>query len=186
MASQNSSSRLVPTANGSNSMYKLSGNSSNGSLSVDAISRHNAAAADSRTSLMISQYDQRHSTVVGSSEGPAGFIHENVVPQPPPEWQPFGFPLAHTLCLVTCYSEGEEGIRSTLDSIALTDYPNSHKTILVICDGIIKGKGEEMSTPDYVLGMMRDHVIPPDEVQPYSYVAVASGSKSHNMAKIYA
>ncbi|EEA23411.1 hypothetical protein EYB25_006150 [Talaromyces marneffei] len=186
MASQNSSSRLAPTTNASASMYKLSGNSSNGSLSVDAISRHNAAATDSRTSLMISQYDQRHSTVVGSTEGPAGFIHENVVPQPPPEWQPFGFPLAHTLCLVTCYSEGEEGIRSTLDSIALTDYPNSHKTILVICDGIIKGKGEEQSTPDYVLGMMRDHVIPPDEVQPYSYVAVATGSKRHNMAKIYA
>ncbi|OKL58592.1 Chitin synthase D [Talaromyces atroroseus] len=186
MASQNSTSRLVPTATTASSMYKLSGNSSNGSLSMDAISRHNAAAGDSRTSLMISQYDQRHSTVVGSSEGPAGFIHENVVPQPPPEWQPFGFPLAHCLCLVTCYSEGEEGIRSTLDSVALTDYPNSHKTIIVICDGIIKGKGEEKSTPDYVLGMMCDFAVPPEEVKPHSYVAVASGSKRHNMAKIYA
>lgn len=185
MATQNSSSRLVPTTTTGSSMYKL-GNSSNGSLSVDAISRHNAAAADSRTSLMISQYDQRHSTVMGSSEGPAGFIHENVVPQPPPEWQPFGFPLAHSLCMVTCYSEGEEGIRSTLDSIALSDYPNSHKTILVVCDGIIKGKGEEMSTPDYVISMMRDFVVEPEDVKPHSYVAIAAGSKRHNMAKIYA
>ena len=117
--------------------------------------------------------------------GPAGFIHEAVVPQPPADWQPFGYPLAHALCLVTAYSEGEMGIRSTLDSVAMTDYPNSHKTILVVCDGIIKGKGETMSTPDIVLGMMKDHSILPDEVQAFSYVAVASGSKRHNMAKIY-
>lgn len=117
--------------------------------------------------------------------GPAGFIHEAVVPQPPSDWMPFEFPLAHTICLVTAYSEGEEGIRTTLDSIAMTDYPNSHKCILVICDGIIKGKGETMSTPDYCLGMMKDLTIHPEDVQPFSYVAVASGSKRHNMAKVY-
>lgn len=67
----------------------------------------------------------------------------------------------------------------------MTDYPNSHKTVLVICDGIIKGKGEEFSTPDIVLGMLKDPVVPKDEVEPYSYVAVATGSKRHNMAKVY-
>jgi chitin synthase len=117
--------------------------------------------------------------------GPAGFIHEAVVPQPPADWQPFGYPLAHAICLVTAYSEGELGIRTTLNSVAMTDYPNSHKTILVICDGIIKGKGETLSTPDIVLSMMKDHSILPDEVPAFSYVAVASGSKRHNMAKIY-
>ncbi|KAN0122488.1 glycosyltransferase family 2 protein [Hyaloscypha variabilis] len=117
--------------------------------------------------------------------GPAGFIHEAVVPQPPADWQPFGYPLAHAICLVTAYSEGELGIRTTLDSVAMTDYPNSHKTILVICDGIVKGKGETMTTPDIILSMMKDHSILPDEVPAFSYVAVASGSKRHNMAKIY-
>lgn len=117
--------------------------------------------------------------------GPAGFIHDAVVPQPPSDWMPFGFPLAHTMCLVTAYSEGEEGIRTTLDSIATTDYPNSHKAIVMICDGIIKGKGEAVSTPDVCLGMMRDHTVPPELVEPFSYVAVASGSKRHNMAKVY-
>lgn len=117
--------------------------------------------------------------------GPAGFIHEAVVPQPPSDWMPFDYPLAHTLCLITAYSEGEMGIRTTIDSIAMTDYPNSHKCILVICDGIIKGKGEAQSTPDYVLGMMKDFTILPEEVEPFSYVAVASGSKRHNMAKVY-
>lgn len=113
-------------------------------------------------------------------------IHPDVVPQPPVEYQPFGYPLAHTINLVTCYSEDEDGIRTTLDSIATTDYPNSHKMILVICDGIIKGSGNDETTPDIVLGMMDDLTIPKEEVQPYSYVAVAQGSKRHNMAKVYA
>ncbi|KAJ5675148.1 uncharacterized protein N7477_005082 [Penicillium maclennaniae] len=158
MASQNSTSRLMPSSTTTGTMYKMSHNSSGEFARINSESE---------------------------GPGPAGFIHEAVVPQPPAEWQPFGYPLAHSLCLVTCYSEGEEGIRSTLDSIAMTDYPNSHKTILVICDGIIKGKGEEFSTPDIVLGMLKDHVIPPNEVQPFSYVAVATGSKRHNMSKVY-
>ncbi|KAJ5660454.1 hypothetical protein N7507_006905 [Penicillium longicatenatum] len=184
MASQNSTSRLMPSSTTTGTMYKTSHNSSGGTLSADN-SRNPAA---SRTSLIgPGSQDPGFSTIVPESDGPgpAGFIHESVVPQPPPEWQPFGYPLAHALCLVTCYSEGEEGIRSTLDSIALTDYPNSHKTILVICDGIIKGKGEDYSTPDIVLSMVKDHVVLPDEVQPFSYVAVATGSKRHNMAKVY-
>ncbi|KAK1969913.1 chitin synthase [Colletotrichum sublineola] len=139
---------------------------------------------DSRSSFLRSDpYTSNVSPTEGP--GPAGFIHEAVVPQPPADWMPFGFPLAHTMCLVTAYSEGELGIRTTLDSIAMTDYPNSHKVVVIICDGIIKGKGENMSTPDYCLAMMKDHTIPPEEVEPFSYVAVASGSKRHNMAKVY-
>ncbi|CZS98324.1 probable chitin synthase 4 [Rhynchosporium agropyri] len=137
----------------------------------------------SRTSMLRS--DGYSGSTDFEGPGPAGFIHESVVPQPPADWQPFGYPLAHTICLVTAYSEGELGIRTTLDSVAMTDYPNSHKTILVVCDGVIKGKGESMSTPDIVLSMMKDHSILPDEVPAFSYVAVSSGSKRHNMAKVY-
>ncbi|KAH8675978.1 chitin synthase-domain-containing protein [Xylariales sp. PMI_506] len=140
---------------------------------------------DSRSSFLNSDpYASKSGPMEGY--GPAGFIHEAVVPQPPADYQPFGFPLIHSICLVTAYSEGELGIRTTLDSIAMTDYPNSHKVILVICDGMIKGQGETVATPDIVLGMMKDHTIPPDEVEAFSYVAVATGSKRHNMAKIYA
>ncbi|UNI15160.1 Chitin synthase [Purpureocillium takamizusanense] len=138
---------------------------------------------DSRASFLRS--DPYATGSVSDGPGPAGFIHDAVVPQPPSDWMPFGFPLAHTMCLVTAYSEGAEGIRTTLDSIAMTDYPNSHKCIVVICDGIIKGKGEAVSTPDACLSMLKDHSTPPELVQPFSYVAVASGSKRHNMAKVY-
>jgi len=160
MASQSSTSALIPP----NPMFKNQNSSRN---SVIRTNSNGYAESD---------YE---------GPGPAGFIHEAVVPQPPADWQPFGYPLAHAICLVTAYSEGEAGIRSTLDSVAMTDYPNSHKTILVVCDGMIKGKGESMTTPDIVVGMMKDHSVLPDEVPAFSYVAVASGSKRHNMAKVY-
>lgn len=112
-------------------------------------------------------------------------ISSDVIPQPPVNWEPFGFPLIHTMCLVTCYSEDSDGIRTTLDSIATTDYPNSHKLIVVICDGLITGAGNDKSTPDICLDMMTGFVVPTDEVEPFSYVSVAQGSKRHNMAKVY-
>lgn len=178
MASQNSTARLL-----TGSQPYDGSNRSEGTLP----SYVDSQTKDNRGSLMASNNsNQRYSSVMDSEAyGSQGFIHEAVVPQPPPEWQPFGFPLAHAICLVTAYSEGPEGVRTTLNSVATTEYPNSHKLILVICDGIIKGKGEAMSTPEVVLSMMRDHTIQPDEVQSFSYVAVASGSKRHNMAKIY-
>ena len=171
MASQTSSARLLPSTAGP---------------LINSESAPNFR--DSRSSMIASEKgDNSLAATLADLEGPgpAGFIHEAVVPQPPVEWQPYGYPLCQAICLVTCYSEGADGLRTTIDSIATTDYPNSHKLIFVVCDGLIKGHGEEFTTPEIALGMMRDHTILPDEVQPFSYVAVASGSKRHNMAKIY-
>lgn len=120
------------------------------------------------------------------NEAPCPFPLHNIIPQPAPDYMPFNFPLAHTICLVTAYSESTEGLRTTLDSIATTDYPNSHKLIMVIADGMVKGAGNSMTTPDIVLSMMSDFVIPIEEVEPHSYVAIADGHKRHNMAKVYA
>ncbi|KAJ7707611.1 chitin synthase-domain-containing protein [Mycena rosella] len=116
------------------------------------------------------------------------FPPDNVVPQPPPDYEPFNFPLAHTICLVTAYSESEEGLRTTLDSLATTDYPNSHKVILIIADGMVKGAENELSTPEICLTMMKDTVTGSHfhDVQAHSYVAIADGHKQHNMAKVFA
>ena len=180
MGSQTSSGRLLaPSSNlysqGNGSQGSISGlNSGVGSQLLNP--SYGSGAPGERFSQVFSEE--------GSSS--AGFVHEAVVPQPPPEYQPHGFPLAHCMCLITCYSEGEQGIRTTLDSIATTDYPNSHKLMLIVCDGMIMGHGERMTTPDIILSMMKDHAIPPEKVPAFSYVAVASGSKRHNMAKVYA
>ncbi|KAJ7146615.1 glycosyltransferase family 2 protein [Mycena epipterygia] len=120
------------------------------------------------------------------AENPCPFPLNNVVPQPPPDYEPFNFPLAHTICLVTAYSESVEGLRTTLDSLATTDYPNSHKLILVIADGMVKGAGNDMTTPEICLTMMKEFVVAPAEVEAHSYVAIADGHKRHNMARVYA
>lgn len=119
-------------------------------------------------------------------ESPCPFQLHNVVPQPPHDYEPFGFPLAHTICLVTAYSESIEGLRTTLDSLATTDYPNSHKLILVIADGMVRGTGNELTTPEIVLSMMKEFVVAPTDVEPHSYVAIADGHKRHNMARVFA
>jgi chitin synthase len=130
-------------------------------------------------------YRQSKSTM-SLGESPCPFPLHNVVPQPPPDYEPFNFPLAHTICLVTAYSESVEGLRTTLDSLATTDYPNSHKLIMVIADGMVKGAGNTLTTPEICLQMMKDFVVPPQEVEPHSYLAIADGHKRHNMAKVYA
>ncbi|GES94844.1 glycosyltransferase family 2 protein [Rhizophagus clarus] len=90
-----------------------------------------------------------------------------------------------TVLLVTCYSEDEAGIRCTCESMAATDYPNDRKLLFLICDGIITGSGNDKSTPDICVGLME--VLPEfKDPQPRSYVAIADGSKRHNMAKVYA
>ncbi|KAI8082245.1 chitin synthase [Thamnidium elegans] len=133
------------------------------------------------------------SSVSYNGNGPNGMgppcpyaISPYAVPQPALDYMPFNYPLAHTICLVTCYSEGEEGIRITLDSICVSDYPKSHTLLLVICDGLITGSGESRSTPDVCVGMMRDLIVPADQVQAQPYVAIADGSKRNNCAKVYA
>ncbi|CAG8602899.1 487_t:CDS:2 [Cetraspora pellucida] len=59
-----------------------------------------------------------------------------------------------TVLLVTCYSEGEIGIRATCESMAATDYPDERKLLFLICDGIITGSGESKSTPEICIGLM--------------------------------
>lgn len=88
------------------------------------------------------------------------------------------------LFLVTCYSENEQSLRSTLLSIAKTDYPKRKKLIFVVSDGLITGSGNLRSTPEILVDMLQvDESLP---AKPKSYIAISEGSKQHNMAKVYA
>lgn len=158
-------------------------------MSADTSYRSPAAQLDDQGSYYHgedSYVDSPAISGVGSGSDMVPGMADYLIPQPPPDYRPFGFPLAHTVCLVTAYSESVEGLRTTLDSIATTDYPNSHKLIMIVCDGLVKGSGNDMTTPEIALSMMKDFVERPEDVQPHSYVSVVSGSKRHNMAKVYA
>lgn len=86
------------------------------------------------------------------------------------------------ICLVTCYSEGRDGIRSTLDSLSEQDY--EHKLIVVIADGMIKGSDNDKTTPEILLDLMEiDGSLPTDA---HDYIALAKGANRHNRARVYA
>ena len=89
------------------------------------------------------------------------------------------------ICLVTCYSEGEESIRTTLDSISSTSYSDARKLLFVVCDGMITGAGEKRSTPDICVGLLQaDPRF--GNPEPMGYFAVGSGAKKENRAMVYA
>ena len=90
-----------------------------------------------------------------------------------------------TIILVTCYSEEEEAIRCTLDSVAGTDFPEERKLIVVIADGLITGSGNLKSTPDIILEMIEMHPSQRLPAQPQAYFAIADGQKQFNMAQVY-
>ena len=89
------------------------------------------------------------------------------------------------VCLVTCYSEGEESIRGTLDSISMTTYSDTRKLLFVVCDGMITGAGEKRSTPDICVGLIEADPRFGNPA-PMSYVAVGLGAKRENRAMVYA
>lgn len=91
--------------------------------------------------------------------------------------------LIHTICLVTAYSESEGGLRGTFDSIATSNYPNSHKLIIAVCDGDIAGE-DSIKTPDIVMSMMEDYLTPPELSHPLPYVAIGQGAKRLNFAMV--
>ncbi|KAJ3214456.1 hypothetical protein HDU67_001641 [Dinochytrium kinnereticum] len=91
----------------------------------------------------------------------------------------------HTVLLVTCYSEGEQSLRNTMESLAATEYHDEKKLLFIIADGLITGKGNPMSTPDTLINMIELDTELGHNPKPYSYIACASGAKQHNMAKVY-
>ncbi|KAF7362041.1 Glycosyltransferase family 2 protein [Mycena venus] len=89
------------------------------------------------------------------------------------------------VCLVTCYSEGEDSIRNTLDAISKTNYSDARKLLFVVADGMITGAGEKRSTPDLCVGLL-DADPRFGEPIPMSYVSIGSGAKAQNRAMVYA
>ncbi|KAF9484469.1 glycosyltransferase family 2 protein [Pholiota conissans] len=89
------------------------------------------------------------------------------------------------VCLVTCYSEGEESLRTTLDSISTTTYSDARKLLFIVADGMITGAGEKRSTPDICVSLLEADPRFGNPI-PMAYSAVGSGAKAQNRAMVYA
>ncbi|KAH9468950.1 hypothetical protein Pst134EA_009475 [Puccinia striiformis f. sp. tritici] len=87
------------------------------------------------------------------------------------------------ICQVPCYTEGEESLRKTIDSLATLKYDDKRKLIFVICDGMIIGSGNDQPTPRIVCDLLGvDPSIDPD---PLLFQSVSEGSKQLNYGKVY-
>ncbi|CEG77941.1 Putative Chitin synthase [Rhizopus microsporus] len=87
------------------------------------------------------------------------------------------------ICQVPCYTEGEESLRKTIDSIAVLKYDDKRKLLFLVCDGMIVGSGNDRSTPRIVLDILGvDANVDPE---PLSFLSLGEGAKQYNAAKIY-
>ncbi|KAF7292507.1 Glycosyltransferase family 2 protein [Mycena kentingensis (nom. inval.)] len=87
------------------------------------------------------------------------------------------------ICQVPCYTEGTESLRRTIDSLAQLKYDDKRKLIVVICDGMIVGSGNDRPTPRIVLDILGAD--PNLDPEPLSFLSLGEGAKQHNMGKVY-
>ncbi|KAF8634627.1 hypothetical protein AX15_000804 [Amanita polypyramis BW_CC] len=87
------------------------------------------------------------------------------------------------LCQVPCYTEGEDSLRRTIDSLAALNYDDKRKLIFIICDGNIIGSGNDRTTPRIVLDILG--VDPKLDPEPLLFKSVGEGSRALNYGKVY-
>ncbi|KAF9531219.1 glycosyltransferase family 2 protein [Crepidotus variabilis] len=87
------------------------------------------------------------------------------------------------ICQVPCYTEGDVSLRKTIDSLAQMKYDDKRKLLVVICDGMIVGSGNDRPTPRIVLDILGAD--PNLDPEPLSFMSLGEGAKQHNMGKVY-
>lgn len=87
------------------------------------------------------------------------------------------------ICQVPCYTEGEESLKRTVDSLAILNYDDKRKLIFIICDGNIIGSGNNRPTPRIVLDILG--VDPALDPEPLLFKSIGEGSKQLNYGKVY-
>ncbi|KAF8324620.1 chitin synthase [Cantharellus anzutake] len=87
------------------------------------------------------------------------------------------------ICQVPCYTEGEESLRRTIDSLAALKYDDKRKLIFLICDGNIIGSGNDRPTPRIALDILG--VDPSLDPEPLLFHSIGEGSRQLNYGKVY-
>ncbi|KAF2817298.1 putative chitin synthase 8 [Mytilinidion resinicola] len=87
------------------------------------------------------------------------------------------------ICTVPAYTEDEDSLRRAIDSAARMKYDDKRKLLVIICDGMIIGQGNDKPTPRIVLDILG--VSETMDPEPLSFESLGEGMKQHNMGKIY-
>ena len=87
------------------------------------------------------------------------------------------------ICQIPAYTEDEDSLRRAIDSAARMRYDDKRKLLVIICDGMIIGQGNDRPTPRIVLDILGvSEFVDPD---PLSFESLGEGLKQHNMGKVY-
>ena len=87
------------------------------------------------------------------------------------------------ICQVPAYTEDEESLRRAIDSAARMRYDDKRKLLMIVCDGMIIGQGNDRPTPRIVLDILG--VSETVDPEPLSFESLGEGMKQHNMGKVY-
>ncbi|KAH7009025.1 chitin synthase-like protein [Ilyonectria destructans] len=87
------------------------------------------------------------------------------------------------ICQIPAYTEDEESLRRAIDSVTRMKYDDKRKLLVVICDGMVVGEGNDRSTPRIVLDILG--VPERASPEPLSLESIGQGSQQHNMGQIY-
>jgi chitin synthase len=87
------------------------------------------------------------------------------------------------MCQIPAYTEDEDSLRRAIDSAARMRYDDKRKLLVVVCDGMIIGQGNDRPTPRIVLDILG--VSETVDPEPLSFESLGEGLKQHNMGKVY-
>ena len=87
------------------------------------------------------------------------------------------------ICQVPVYTEDEDSLRRAIDSAARMKYDDKRKLLVIVCDGMIIGQGNDRPTPRIVLDILG--VSETVDPEPLSFESLGEGMKQHNMGKVY-
>ncbi|KAL0083036.1 chitin synthase [Phycomyces blakesleeanus] len=88
------------------------------------------------------------------------------------------------ICQVPCYTEDEESLRKTIDSLTAMTYDDKRKLMFLIADGMIIGGGNDKPTPQILLAIL-GHTTDGPDVEPLMFKSIGEGSKQLNYGKVY-
>ncbi|KAF2664201.1 hypothetical protein BT63DRAFT_418327 [Microthyrium microscopicum] len=87
------------------------------------------------------------------------------------------------ICQVPAYTEDEDSLRRAIDSAARMKYDDKRKLLVIICDGVITGQGNDRTTPRIVLDILGvNETVDPEAL---SFESLGDGMKQHNMGKVF-
>ncbi|KAH7257854.1 chitin synthase-domain-containing protein [Fusarium tricinctum] len=85
------------------------------------------------------------------------------------------------ICQIPAYTEDEESLRRSINSLAALDYDNQRKLLCIICDGIVVGQGNERPTSKIILDIVDNSSDP----AALPFKSIGSGSEQLNYGKVY-